>query len=91
MSLKSKIALYFKGFAMGTVDIVPGVSGSTVAVLLGIYERFIAALKNINKDLLAAIFRPFAHKFDADSRKSCVKACKDADLPFWLVWPQLLS
>ena len=69
---------------MGTVDIVPGVSGSTVAVLLGIYERFIAALKNINKDLIVAIFRPFAHKFDKESRESCTKACQNADLP-WLL------
>ena len=69
---------------MGTVDIVPGVSGSTVAVLLGIYERFIAALKNINKDLIVALFRPFAHKFDESSCKACSKACKDADLP-WLI------
>ena len=69
---------------MGTVDIVPGVSGSTVAVLLGIYERFIAALKNINKDLIVALFRPFSHKFDKESRELCAKACKNADLP-WLL------
>ena len=69
---------------MGTVDIVPGVSGSTVAVLLNIYERFIAALKNINKDLIVALFRPFAHKFDKESRQACKDACIAADLP-WLV------
>jgi putative membrane protein len=84
MNLKSRISLFFKGFAMGTVDIVPGVSGSTVAVLLNIYERFIAALKNINKDLIVALLRPFAHKFDKQSRQACKDACIAADLP-WLV------
>ena len=84
MKLSSRIGLFFKGFAMGTVDIVPGVSGSTVAVLLNIYERFIAALKNINKDLIVALFRPFAHKFDKESRQACKDACIAADLP-WLV------
>ena len=44
-----------QGMAMGTIDIVPGVSGSTIAVLFGIYERFIAALKNIDLQLLKAI------------------------------------
>ena len=84
MNLTSRIALFFKGFAMGTVDIVPGVSGSTVAVLLNIYERFIAALKNINKDLIVALLRPFAHKFDKESRQACKEACVRADLP-WLI------
>jgi putative membrane protein len=33
-----------RGFAMGSADIVPGVSGGTVALVLGIYERLIANL-----------------------------------------------
>lgn len=69
---------------MGTVDIVPGVSGSTVAVLLGFYERFIGALKNINLDLIRAFFGMFRHCFSAESREKCKKACIDADIP-WLV------
>lgn len=34
----------FKGMAMGTVETVPGVSSSTIAVLMGIYERLIEAI-----------------------------------------------
>ena len=30
-----------RGFCIGTADLVPGVSGSTVAVLLGVYERLL--------------------------------------------------
>ncbi len=33
------------GFLMGTADIVPGVSGGTVALILGIYERLIGSIK----------------------------------------------
>ncbi|PZJ72445.1 Fe-S cluster assembly ATPase SufC [Staphylococcus aureus] len=33
-----------KGFAMGTSDLVPGVSGGTIALLLGIYNQFIASI-----------------------------------------------
>ncbi len=36
-----------KGAVMGFVDAVPGVSGGTMALILGIYERFIAALADI--------------------------------------------
>lgn len=39
---------YMKGFLIGTVDLVPGVSGGTVALLVGIYERLIAALSAIS-------------------------------------------
>lgn len=33
---------------MGISDIIPGVSGGTIALILGIYERFISALGNLN-------------------------------------------
>lgn len=36
-----------KGFAMGTSDLVPGVSGGTIALLLGIYNQFIASISDI--------------------------------------------
>lgn len=34
-----------RGFAMGAADIVPGVSGGTIALVLGIYERFVASVR----------------------------------------------
>ncbi|NIZ40275.1 DUF368 domain-containing protein [Entomospira entomophila] len=37
----NKILLYFKGVAIGMTDVVPGVSGATTAMLLGIYDRII--------------------------------------------------
>ncbi|HCZ5639324.1 TPA: DUF368 domain-containing protein [Staphylococcus aureus] len=36
-----------KGFAMGTSDLVPGVSGGTIALLLGIYNQFIDSISGI--------------------------------------------
>jgi putative membrane protein len=35
---------FVRGFAMGSADIVPGLSGGTVALVLGIHERLIASL-----------------------------------------------
>lgn len=40
-----------KGMAMGAADAVPGVSGGTIALVLGIYERFIAALASFKPSL----------------------------------------
>lgn len=36
-----------RGFCIGTADLVPGVSGSTVAVLLGVYERLLRAVRGV--------------------------------------------
>ncbi|ELZ53467.1 MULTISPECIES: DUF368 domain-containing protein [Halorubrum] len=42
------LALYLKGVAMGSADAVPGVSGGTIALIVGIYERLIAAVTAID-------------------------------------------
>lgn len=44
-------AVYVKGIAMGAADIVPGVSGGTIALIAGIYERLINALSSIGPHL----------------------------------------
>ncbi len=42
---------FIRGFAMGSADIVPGVSGGTIALVLGIYERFIGSVRAGSKAL----------------------------------------
>ena len=44
----SRVRLFLTGFAMGSSDIVPGVSGGTVALILGVYERLIQSIKDIS-------------------------------------------
>ncbi len=34
----------YRGFCMGVSDLIPGVSGGTIAVVLGIYERLLAPI-----------------------------------------------
>jgi len=46
--LRDWAALYLKGVAMGSADAVPGVSGGTIALIVGIYERLIAAVTAID-------------------------------------------
>ena len=54
--MKSKVYLFFKGVAMGAADIVPGVSGGTIALITGIYEELIESIKNINLSLFKTLF-----------------------------------
>lgn len=44
--IKSFIVLVVKGFIMGIANVIPGVSGGTLALTLGIYERFIGAISH---------------------------------------------
>lgn len=37
----------YRGFIMGGTDVIPGISGATIAVLLGIYNQLIAAINGI--------------------------------------------
>lgn len=53
---KQLLAVYFRGMAMGAADIVPGVSGGTIALIAGIYERLINAISSIGPHLWS-IFR----------------------------------
>ncbi len=48
--MKKNIFLVIKGFAMGIANIIPGVSGGTLAIILGIYEDFIGALSHFFKN-----------------------------------------
>lgn len=48
----SALRLFFTGIAMGIADLIPGVSGGTMAFILGIYEHLLSAIKSFNVQLL---------------------------------------
>ena len=45
---KEQVLLFFKGMGMGAFDIVPGVSGGTIAFITGIYEELISSIKSVD-------------------------------------------
>ena len=65
-NLKEIILIFLKGLFMGSADIVPGVSGGTIALITGIYERLISAISSIRfsflKPLLKGNFTDFKEK-----------------------------
>ncbi|WP_338728722.1 DUF368 domain-containing protein [Haladaptatus sp. DJG-WS-42] len=50
-------SIYLKGFFMGAADTVPGVSGGTIALITGIYERLISAITELDAAAIANVFR----------------------------------
>lgn len=55
-TLKDYLVLMFKGMAMGAADVVPGVSGGTIAFIVGIYDELINSIKSINGASLKLLF-----------------------------------
>lgn len=50
--MKEKLILFIKGIVLGVAFVIPGVSGGTLAVLLGIYEELIEAASNFYKNMV---------------------------------------
>lgn len=55
-NLKDYGLLVLKGMGMGAADVVPGVSGGTIAFIAGIYEELIDSIKSINASSLKLLF-----------------------------------
>lgn len=52
---KDYLVIMLKGMAMGAADVVPGVSGGTIAFISGIYEELLSSISNINIKLLKTL------------------------------------
>ena len=54
---KSYLLVFLKGLAMGAADVVPGVSGGTIAFITGIYKRLLNAINSIDIDLFKSLMK----------------------------------
>lgn len=50
-------AVAFKGACMGAADVIPGVSGGTIAFLMGIYQELVDSIKSISSSNLKLLFK----------------------------------
>lgn len=68
--LEDYILLYLKGVCMGVADIVPGVSGGTIAFITGIYDELLHAIKSIDVEAFRLLtqkkFRTFWKKINGN-------------------------
>ena len=62
------LGVFFRGVAMGAADIVPGVSGGTVAFLTGVFERLLRAVTSADREAFCLILEgrlsAFWHRLD---------------------------
>ena len=56
-SIKEAALLSLKGLCMGTADIIPGVSGGTMALITGIYAQLLQAIKSADAHMLSRLVR----------------------------------
>jgi len=57
VTVKKAVSLALKGICMGSADVIPGVSGGTIALITGIYEDLIAALRSLDIKMVQKVFR----------------------------------
>lgn len=77
---RALVVVYLKGVAMGTADAVPGVSGGTIALITGIYERLIGAITAVDADrVLSVLAAPLPGR-----RDEALRAFSDVDGAFLL-------
>ena len=76
----SVLRVYCYGLCMGTADALPGVSGGTVALLLGFYGRLIAAVTALTPGRAIDVLRGY----DSERRERAREALLEMDLQFLL-------
>jgi putative membrane protein len=79
-SVKAVLSIYLKGVFMGAADSVPGVSGGTIALITGVYERLITALTALDPTVLQHVPRLYQRR----ARQALVSDLVDMDVPFLL-------
>lgn len=75
--LREHAGIYLRGLMMGACDIIPGVSGGTIALITGIYERLVAAIGSIDHNLAKDLLRGDTGALRADLER--------IDIPFLIV------
>ena len=63
MTLRSRLLLFVKGLAMGAADVVPGVSGGTIAFITGIYDELINSIGAIGVDAVRVLIKKGPKQF----------------------------
>ncbi len=84
-SFKQDLTLVARGMMMGGADIIPGVSGGTVALIVGIYNRLVTAISHFDVTLInhvrkmewaAAARHIDAEVFSGVWRENCTEAIR---------------
>ncbi len=78
MSIPSLFVVVLKGAAMGVAEIIPGVSGGTIALLVGIYDRLVTAIASLRPAPLRHVPRLHRRRY----RRTFIAELADMDVHF---------
>ncbi len=56
-TFKDYLLLFFKGIGMGSADVVPGVSGGTIAFITGIYEELLNSIRSVDGQAIGLLLK----------------------------------
>jgi putative membrane protein len=56
-NFKEYFLLFIKGMGMGAANVIPGVSGGTIALITGIFERLIDSIKSFDLTAVQLLFK----------------------------------
>lgn len=85
--LKDYAVLMLKGMGMGAADVVPGVSGGTIAFIVGIYDELINSIKSINLESLKLFFLENGRHFGRKSMVIFCFSCWRVSVSAYFHWP----
>jgi len=69
MKIENSIKWFIQGFMMGMANVMPGISGGTIALIMGFYERLIHAINTIPLKSSLTIFSGGKEKFNKELKK----------------------
>ena len=77
INIKEFIVLFLKGVLMGASDIMPGISGGTIALITGIYDKLIGAISNVKLMFIKPLLKGNLSEFKR-------QLCDEIDFPFFI-------
>lgn len=85
MAGRDWLVVYLKGAAMGAADAVPGVSGGTIALITGIYERLVGAIAALDPAEALRLIALVPRLARPDAREEFGETLVRMDIPFLLL------
>ncbi|MFH2001249.1 MAG: DUF368 domain-containing protein [Planctomycetota bacterium] len=73
------------GFLIGVANIIPGVSGGTFALVLGIFDRLVNSLKSFDFRTLKVVLQLFSRRFSSEARQGVVREWRRTDAGFLML------
>lgn len=80
--VRDRILLFLKGMCMGIADVIPGVSGGTLALVLGIYREFVDTLRGLHLRWVSPLWRYLRGGRQPEDRERLVRELSTLNLPF---------